>query len=161
MTDDLKAAIALGTELYEAGRCDEAFDHFLGLRIAHPHAADVWLNSAFTLDRAGREHDAIPFYLQALELGLEGQDRRDALVCLASSLRNTGRAGEAVATLGEARTAFSGDLVVDLFLALALCDAHRETEAVKTLADAIFREVNELSIEPYGAILRRYFGSLG
>ena len=47
-------------------------------------------------DSAGRPDEAVPLYRRALELGLDAEYRPQAVVQLASSIRNLGDAGEAL-----------------------------------------------------------------
>ncbi|HVC82204.1 MAG TPA: tetratricopeptide repeat protein, partial [Chloroflexota bacterium] len=79
---------------------------------------------AASLDSTGHSDLAVPLYRQALALGLRGERRRRAVIQMASSLRNIGRAPESVALLTAERDAGSDDLddAVDAFLALALVD---------------------------------------
>jgi Tetratrico peptide repeat len=67
-------------------------------------------------------------YRRAMELGLAGSLRRQAVIQLASSLRSIGRAEESVALLSAERTNGSDELTdaVDAFLALALADVGEE-----------------------------------
>lgn len=99
---------------------------------------------ASSLDSTGHSDLAVPLYRQALELGLDGQRRRRAVIQLASSLRNLGRASESVALLSEERRAQSDDLddAVDAFLALALVDTGREREAVSLALLALSRHMS-------------------
>ncbi len=62
---------------------------------------------ASAFDSTGHEDQAIALYRQALELGLEGERRRRAVIQLASSLRNVGQAQESVALLTAERDAGS------------------------------------------------------
>jgi len=94
---------------------------------------------AAAFDSTGHSDRAVPLYRQALELGLEGGRRRRAVIQLASSLRNVGRASESVALLTAERSAESDDLddAVAAFLALALVDTGREREAVSLALTAL------------------------
>ena len=94
---------------------------------------------AASFDSTGRSDLAVPLYRQALEIGLEGERRRRAVIQLASSLRNTGGAAESVALLTAEREAGSDELddAVDAFLALALADTGREREAVSLALAAL------------------------
>jgi tetratricopeptide (TPR) repeat protein len=87
---------------------------------------------AAALDSTGHSDLAVPLYQQALDLGLSGLRRRRAVIQLASSLRNLGRAAESIALLTPELDAESDELddAVGAFLALALVDAGREREAV-------------------------------
>ena len=90
-------------------------------------------------DSTGHSDLAVPLYRQALELGLQGDRRRRAVIQMASSLRNLGRADESVelltAELGEASDNL--DDAVRAFLALALFDVGREREAVSLALTAL------------------------
>ena len=57
-----------------------------------------------SFDSTGHSDLAVPLYRQALELGLEGERRRRAVIQMASSLRNIGRAPESVALLTPSGT---------------------------------------------------------
>ena len=98
---------------------------------------------AASLDSTGHSDLAVPLYRQALELGLHGERRRRAVIQLASSLRNIGRATESVALLTAERSAGSDDLddAVSAFLALALVDTGREREAVALALTALSRHL--------------------
>ena len=98
---------------------------------------------AASFDSTGRSDLAVPLYEQALELGLESERRRRAVIQLASSLRNVGRAHESVALLTAERDAGSDQLddAVSAFLALALVDTGRELEAVSLALAALSRHL--------------------
>ena len=90
-------------------------------------------------DSMGQEDLAVPLYRQALELGLGGERRRQAVIQLASSLRNIGNPSESVALLAAEQQRGSDDLddAVAGFLALALADSGREREAVSVALAAL------------------------
>jgi tetratricopeptide (TPR) repeat protein len=94
---------------------------------------------AAALDSTGHSDLAVPLYRQALDLGLTGLRRRRAVIQLASSLRNVGRAAESIALLTPELHAESDELddAVRAFLALALVDAGREREAVALALTAL------------------------
>ena len=94
---------------------------------------------AASLDSTGHSDLAVPLYQRALELGLEGERRRRAVIQMASSLRNLGRPSESVALLTAERERQSDHLddAVSAFLALALVDTGREREAVSIALTAL------------------------
>ncbi len=98
---------------------------------------------ASALDSTGHSDLAAPLYRQALELGLHSERRRQAVIQLASSLRNIGQASESVALLTAEREVESDDLddAVSAFLALALVDMGREREAVSLALTALSRHM--------------------
>jgi hypothetical protein len=98
---------------------------------------------ASAFDSTGHSDLAVPLYRRALGVGLGDDRRRQAVIQLASSLRNLGQASESVALLTAERDAGSDELddAVDAFLALALVDAGREREAVSVALLAVSRHM--------------------
>jgi exonuclease VII small subunit len=94
---------------------------------------------ASALDSTGHSDLAVPLYQRALERGLAGERRCRAVIQMASSLRNLGRAVESVALLVAERDRQSDALddAVSAFLALALVDTGREREAVSVALQAL------------------------
>ena len=106
-------------------------------------------------DAAGREEEAIPYYEEALALGLAEELRPKALLQLGSSLRNVGRHEEAVALLREGAAEYPEHGGLRFFLALALRSAGHEREAFATLAGLALDEADLHGYEPRRALLRR------
>jgi Tetratrico peptide repeat len=94
---------------------------------------------AGALDSTGHSDLAVPLYQKALDLGLTGGRRRRAVIQMASSLRNLGRAAESVALLTNELNGGSDELdgAVRAFLALSLADVGREREAVSVAIAAL------------------------
>jgi tetratricopeptide (TPR) repeat protein len=90
-------------------------------------------------DSTGHSDLAVPLYRRALKRELEGERRRQAVIQLASSLRNLGEAQESVALLrAELQQESDGlDDAVRGFLALALVDVGRDREAVSLALEAL------------------------
>ncbi|GAB3577444.1 tetratricopeptide repeat protein [Leifsonia lichenia] len=84
-------------------------------------------------DYAGREADAEPLYRASIAGGLADPQRARAVIQLASTLRNLGRAGESVELLRAELAAHPEHELADAaraFLALALHDLGKHDEAV-------------------------------
>lgn len=106
-------------------------------------AAEALYERGSAFDSTGRPDQAVPLYRAALDAGLGEDRRRPAVIQLASSLRNLGRASEAVALLSVERDVTHDDLddAVAAFLALALADDGREREGVATALGALARHL--------------------
>lgn len=104
-----------------------------------PDSAVGLFERAGALDSTGHPDQAVPLYRAALGAGLAGQRRRQAVIQMASSLRNLGNAREAVTLLTAEADAASDDLdgAVATFLALALADLGREREALAVALTAL------------------------
>jgi thioredoxin-like negative regulator of GroEL len=94
---------------------------------------------ASAFDSTGDPDRAASLYRAALDEGLTGERRRRAIIQMASSLRNLGKAEDAVALLTAELDAASDALdgAVRAFLALALVDVGREREAVGVALTAL------------------------
>lgn len=90
-------------------------------------------------DSTGNPDAAVALYRRALQCGLAAPRRRQAVIQLASSLRNLNQAPESVALLTAELDAGSDDLddAVRAFLALALTSCGREREAVGVALTAL------------------------
>jgi tetratricopeptide (TPR) repeat protein len=94
---------------------------------------------ACAFDSTGHSDLAVPLYQSALDIGLTGIRRRRAVIQMASSMRNVGRAQEAVALLSAELEAEPDELTgaVRAVLALSLVSVGREREAVAVALTAL------------------------
>ncbi|MEU5577723.1 tetratricopeptide repeat protein [Streptomyces huasconensis] len=94
---------------------------------------------ACAFDSTGRSDRAVPLYQEALERGLSGYRKRRALIQLASSLRNVGRAEEGVALLEPELDGPAHELddAVRAVLALCLASLGREREGLSLVLGAL------------------------
>lgn len=128
--DDWDARVAAFWAGADDERADETIDGMRAL-VAERRADDprALFELACAHDFVGREAEAVPLYRAAIAGGLDAEHRPFAVIQLASSLRNLGEAAEAVALLeGLPDDAHAPGR--DAFLALALHDAGRPTEAL-------------------------------
>ncbi|HEX5061365.1 MAG TPA: tetratricopeptide repeat protein [Kofleriaceae bacterium] len=91
------------------------------------------MDEAYAHDRKGDERGAIKFYDAAYRAGVPESERRKFLVGYGSTLRNVGRAEDAVAILGEAIAADPDYPAFTAFLALALADAGHPKAALAAM----------------------------
>jgi tetratricopeptide (TPR) repeat protein len=108
-------------------------------------------------DSVGHADLAVPLYQAALDAGLAGSQRRQAVIQMASSLRNLGHARRAADLLQAELLAASDTLdgAVRAFLALALVDLGREREAVAVSLTAL-----SSYLPRYNRSLARYASAL-
>ena len=117
-----------------------------------PDALYEWASAH---DFLGLEHDAVPLYRAALDRGLAGPRRPQAIIQLASSLRNIGEPDAAIELLRDLPSdAVTGD-AAQAFLALALRDTGRHDEALRTALLALARTLPRYarSVEAYATAL--------
>jgi tetratricopeptide (TPR) repeat protein len=101
---------------------------------------------AYACDRSGRERDAIIHYDRAWALGVPVDQQPRFLVGYGSTLRNVGRADDAVAILGQAVQTFPDHPALQAFLALALFSAGHPRAALAAMLGVA------LDLAPPGAL---------
>ena len=111
-------------------------------------------------DSAGREHEAIPHYERALELGLPDELVPQALLQLGSSLRNVGRIDDALAVLEDGVARYPDHAALRLFRAFALASAGRDREALVDVLDLARTRIDAPDIRRYARSLENYTNDL-
>ena len=114
---------------------------------------------AYALDREGREHDAVRFYERAWQQGIPDDERRHFIVGFGSTLRNVGRADEAVALLADAVNDDPLYAPYSAFLGLALLSAGNAPAAVATMLGIVFDHAPD-ALDKYGRALNEYHQEL-
>lgn len=88
-------------------------------------------------DFLGLESDAVPLYRAALQGELDADRRTQAVIQLASSLRNVGDADAGIALLEAVPVSDPLHASARAFLALALHDAGRPADALRVALDTL------------------------
>lgn len=134
MQDRLAEAI----QLRETGRAkqdqvilEKARTLLLDLAAAYPNNAEITFQTAVVHDNLGLEREAVPFYRQALALGLSGPDLERAYLGLGSTYRILGEYQQAEETLRRGVSEFPHNRALQVFLAMALYNTQRHKEAME------------------------------
>ena len=142
--------------LWDAGRHDEHYAAACELVAEHPDSADAQLEAAYAHDHLGKERDAIRYYDAAYQLGVAPDRRRHFLVGYGSTLRNVGRAEDAVGVLGQALADDPTYAPFTAFLALALLDAGHPRLAVATMLGCALDVAKDGAFDRYRRALGEY-----
>lgn len=145
MQDRLQEAI----ELRSTGRAEEARTILLDLVAAHPDDAEIQYQTAWAHDTLGREREAVPFYVRAIELGLSGKDLEGALLGLGSTYRAIGEYQAAEETFRRAVATFPDYRAFQVFLAMTLYNLHHYQEAMELLLTNLAETTSDETIRRY------------
>ena len=121
---------------------------------------DELITTAYAHDAAGDERAAINHYDAAYRLGVPEHHRRRFLVGYGSTLRNVGRADEAVAVLAQAIADDPGYPAFTAFLALALADAGHPKAALATMLGCVLDVAAPGTLDGYERALSEYHREL-
>lgn len=125
-----------------------------------PNDVRAQMDAAYACDRAGNEREAVVYYERAWAMGVPEGEREDFLVGFGSTLRNVGRADEAVVHLGEAVAAHPENAALRAFLALALFSAGHPRLAMATLLETALSASRPGAFHGYERALSSYQAEL-
>jgi tetratricopeptide (TPR) repeat protein len=135
---------------------DPELQEILDRASANPQDLRAAMAAAYACDRRGLEHDAIVHYERAWQLGVPAAERPGFLVGFGSTLRNVGRAEDAVARLTEATAEYPDDAALRAFLALALHSTGQSSLALATMLEAALTAARPDGFGRYQRALREY-----
>jgi predicted Zn-dependent protease len=128
--------------------------------IEHPDDPLAQIEAAYGNDRAGDERTAIIHYEAAYRLGVPTDVRRRFLVGFGSTLRNVGRAEDAITILAQAVQDDPHYPAYAAFLALALADAGHPKAAIATLLGCALDAARPDAFDGYERALGEYHTEL-
>ena len=146
--------------LREAGDHDAHLAAARALVASEPHDAEAQLEAAYAHDRVGLERDAIRYYEAAHRLGVPAAQRRSFTVGFGSTLRNVGRADEAVAFLAQAVAEDPEYPAYAAFLALALAEAGHPRAALAAMLGCALDVARPGAFDRYDRALTEYHRAL-
>ncbi len=156
MPNDFETRVEHGNELSRADQDDEAIAYFGALLADYPDDPRSYYEYGGAFDSAGREHEALPLYQQALDKGLSGDYLPKLYLQWASTLRNVGQTTEAITMLEKASSEYPDRASLKFFLALALESAGREHDALTTLFELAIAHIDTADMKRYARSIRAY-----
>ncbi len=133
-------ALAEALQLREMGQAkqdqamlEQARAILLELVAAYPDDAEITFHTTVVHDNLGLERASIPYYVQALALGLSSPDLERALLGLGSTYRGLGDYQHAEETLRRGVREFPHNRAIQVFLAMTLYNKQSYKEAMELL----------------------------
>lgn len=117
---------------------------------------DEIIAQAYAHDKEGREREAVTYYDQAFAMGVPDSMRKRFLVGYGSTLRNVGRADDAVGVLSQAVVEYPDYPALHAFLALALLDAGHPKAAVAAMLGCALDVARGGAFDGYERALTEY-----
>jgi tetratricopeptide (TPR) repeat protein len=157
---DREETLLQAKELRQADELEESQAVLLALLEEYPNDPKVLFEVGGAFDVMGYEPDAIPYYRQAIEAGLDGVELQECLICLGSSHRNVGDFSEAVEVLENAAEQYPENKSIQAFLALAYYSDEQYEEAVRVLMELLLETTDDEDILAYADTLDFYKDNL-
>ncbi|MBE2222755.1 MAG: tetratricopeptide repeat protein [Anaerolineae bacterium] len=154
--DDLTAKVEEARNLRDEDELEASQEILLALLEQYPDNATVLYEVGGSYDVLGEERDAIPYYEQAVDAGLEGDDLQECLICLGSCNRVIGEFEESVEALETAVSQFPDNKSGHVFLALAYYSNDQKEDAMRTLMELLLETTQNEDILAYADVLEFY-----
>ncbi len=106
------------------------------------------------------EREAVPYYEAALQQGLTGEDRPDALLGLGSTYRTLGRYVDSEQLLRRAIAEYPQRRELKVFYAMTLYNLGQSSEAVGLLIEQLADTSSDAGITQYSKALHFYSDKL-
>jgi tetratricopeptide (TPR) repeat protein len=157
---DREETLLQAKKLRQADELEESQELLLALLEEYPDDPQVLFEVGGAFDIMGFESEAIPYYQQAIDAGLEGAELHECLICLGSSYRNVGEFDQAVEVLESATDRYPENKSSRAFLALAYYSDEQYEDAVRVLMDLLLETTDDDDILAYADTLDFYKDNL-
>ncbi len=125
-----------------------------------PNDARLNYQAAWTCDSLGQEREAMPYYETALELGLQGEDLRGALLGLGSTYRTLGEYDKSALTFKAGIEFFPEAHEFRVFLAMACYNLGQHHEAMTLLLRTVAETSNDAEVTRFKKAILFYSDKL-
>jgi tetratricopeptide (TPR) repeat protein len=156
----LKEKLASAIKLRESEKPEEARQLLLELHSEFPNDPQVNYQCAWVHDLLGLEHEAIPFYEKAIQIGLDRNDLKSALLGMGSTYRSIGEYHKSIDTFQHALTLFPNAHEFNVFLAMAYHNIGEHAEAMELLLNSLVNTSKDEGILRYQRAIRFYSDKL-
>ncbi|MEZ0392778.1 MAG: tetratricopeptide repeat protein [Pseudobdellovibrionaceae bacterium] len=142
--------------LRREGQSDRAWTELQTALEKFPKSSQLHYLAACICDAERTEKEAVPYYHQAIELGLSDNDLKEAYLGLGSTYRSLGEYEKSKAVFQKGMAAFPDYRPYSVFLALTEFNLRNPDRAIQLLLEELLETTNEVSIKAFDKALRFY-----
>jgi tetratricopeptide (TPR) repeat protein len=156
----MRKKLDLAINLRNAGRKKESNE--LLVKLVEKFHGDAFINyqCAWSFDLLGDESAAVPFYENAINLGLSGKDLEGALVGLGSTYRTLGEYEKSKQVLLKGMDLFPNNKAIQVFYSLTLYNLKDHDYAMELLLTCLIDTSSDKEILNYKKALNFYSDKL-
>ncbi|MCM3781404.1 tetratricopeptide repeat protein [Neobacillus mesonae] len=149
-------------QLRNEGNKEEALEQLLEFKNTNEAYNEAQLNYqiAWTYDSLGLEKEAVPYYVEAISMGLEGEDRSGALLGLGSTYRTLGQYEEAEKILQQGIEEFPQHHEFIVFMAMVQYNLREYNKAMQLLLKEIHTNSKDERVQRYNRAIQFYTDKL-
>lgn len=156
MEKELDKAIALR----KSGNHKESNELLMKLVEEHPENASVNYQCAWSFDVLGEESCAVPYYENAIKLGLSTNELEGALLGLGSTYRTLGEYEKSKITFQKGIELFPNNRAFQTFYAMTLYNLKEHSKAMELLLKCLLETTTDENILLYKKAIEFYSDKL-
>ena len=149
-----------GIELIEKGQTEEALNLFFKLLDREQNNAEILYQIAWCLDILEREKDAIPYYEKAIEIGMDDEKLKGALLGLGSTYRTIGEYQSSLKIFNQAVLQYPTNNEFKVFRAMTNYNLGNHEDAMRELLDVIADTSSDENVKAYKKAILFYSDKL-
>ena len=147
-------------ELRKNGKLKESNELLLTLVKESPNDAYTNYQCAWSYDVLGKEMKAVPFYENAINLGLNGKDLEGALLGLGSTYRSLGEYEKSKSTFSKGMELFPDNRAIQVFYSMTLYNLKEYSTAMELLLKCMIETTADNEILSYKKAIEYYSNKL-
>lgn len=152
--------ISKGIELREKGQTEEALNLFFKLLDREQNNAEILYQIAWCLDILEREKDAIPYYENAIEIGMDDEKLKGALLGLGSTYRTIGEYQSSLKIFNQAVLQYPTNNEFKVFRAMTNYNLGNHEDAMRELLKVIADTSSDENVKAYKKAILFYSDKL-
>lgn len=149
-----------GIELREKGQTEEALNLFFKLLDREQNNAEILYQIAWCLDILEREKDAIPYYEKAIEIGMDDEKLKGALLGLGSTYRTIGEYQSSLKIFNQAVLQYPTNNEFKVFRAMTNYNLGNHEDAMRELLEVIADTSSDENVKAYKKAILFYSDKL-
>ncbi|AWB45257.1 hypothetical protein DCC85_14160 [Paenibacillus sp. CAA11] len=156
----MKKEMTKAIELRINGNLKESNELLITMVKESPNDAYINYQCAWSFDVLGEEMKAVPFYENAINLGLDGKDLEGALLGLGSTYRTLGEYEKSKSTFSKGMELFPGNKAIQVFYSMTLYNLKEHNSAMKLLLNCLIDTTTDKEILSYKKAISFYSDKL-
>lgn len=156
MESQLEQAI----NLRQLGKLDQSNQMLVQLVEQSPKDAFINYQCAWSFDVLGQESKAVPFYEEAIHLGLAGKDLEGAIVGLGSTFRTLGQYEKSKTIFLRGMELFPSNKAIQVFYSMTLYNLNEHNKAMEIMLKCIAGNTADPDILNYKKAIHFYSNKL-
>jgi tetratricopeptide (TPR) repeat protein len=156
----MKKELDTAIDLRKSGNPKESNKLLLKLVKEFPNDASISYQCAWSFDVLGEESKAVPFYENAIKLGLSGKDLEGALLGLGSTYRTLGEYEKSKNTFLKGIELFPNNRAIQVFYSITLYNLKEHHTAMELLLKCLLDTTTDKDILSYKKAIDFYSNKL-